>query len=736
MRIFVLLIVYLTAQNTAAQTVNASQRDAADQVVEEIVVRGQTAQGTVISAEEPELVLTESDIAAYGVSTIGELLQAIAAETASNAGRRDAPPVVLLNGRRISGFREIGRYPVESVLRVEVLSEAVSLSYGFAANQRVINFILKDDVKILAVETRARAPQAGGSTQLTATAQQLAISGDSRLSLDVSFIDTPAILESERADIIRPEGDMTDRAIRGDLEQWSIGTSIARAALENAIATGSASLDRSELSTLLGGNGFRQEQTTDTLDIGLSLNGPLAPTIWGATASHQRVGQVIEVFGDGGFGATQRTEQDRSLTRMDGVINTQIAGLYSSPLAVTMNAGVARERQTNCRTSLDDTARASFGRDSMEVGFSIDAAELRPRFLTGELSLNANGALRRLSDIGTLGDFGVGIAWRVNDFFQWDFTYNEQQGAPELEALSAPLVVLPNARVFDITSGASRVADVVDGGNPQLVGDARRIVQWGARVYPLGTNDLTLGIDYTLIQINNETRQFDLLTDAFERAFPERVERTGDGVLTRFDQRAVLTESTQQRTLRSSLSWSRDIAAKRRRARGPRPKRRLRSGRKGSLRIGVIHNWALKDEVTLVEGGPVLDLLNGGAISTFGGTPEHTVDVTAYRWNEGIGIYFGVSYRSATTVSSSGNTLRFDDRIVINTSFSYEFNYSGSLVARWPILEETRFVIEIGNLLNDPVKVRDDQGEVPIAFQADLLDPVERGFGIALRKRF
>ncbi|MEL6870754.1 MAG: hypothetical protein AAFO81_13225 [Pseudomonadota bacterium] len=734
MRLLPAIIATVVCHSAAAQDSPAPSAEDQSAPIEEIIVRGQAQQGVTLGAKEPDLVLTESDIAAYGVSTIGELLQAIAAESASDSSRRETPPVVLLNGRRISGFREIGRYPVESVSRVEVLSEEVSLSYGFSPNQRVINFILKDNVRILAVDARARTPEAGGSTEVGLSTQRLKINGDTRLGFDLSLSERPAILESERRVSSNPDGDITDRAILGDLESWSIGTSLSLAALTDAVATGSSSFERSVLSTLVGGDGLRQDQTTDRLNVGLSLNGPLAPTIWGLTANHQNAKQTTALFGDVNSAMPQRIRQRQSTTRLDGVVNTQIAQGWLSPLAITLNAGIARERQDNDRV-IDDAA-GTFGRDVLELGMTADVAQLQPPLLPGELSVNANVALRRLSDIGSLSSAGFGIAWRINDYLQWDFAYNEEAGAPELAALSAPLVTLPNARVFDTTTGANSLAAIVEGGNPALVDDSRQVVRWGARLYPLATNDLTLAIDYTTSRIANETRQFDLLTREFEIAFPERVERAVDGTLIRFDRRPVRTTRTDQQNLRTSVSWSYRIPTKRRRATGPRPKRRLRSGRPGRLRVGLVHNWTLRDDIRLTPDSPLLDLLNGGATSAFGGTPEHTVDLTAYRWNEGLGSFVALSYRASTRVASPTSTLTFDDRVIINTRVSYEFNYSGALVARWPWLEETRLLFEVSNLLNDPVAVRNSNGATPPAFQADLLDPIERRFGIEIRKRF
>ena len=52
-------------------------------------------------------------------------------------------PVMLLNGQRISGFREIRDMPPEAIERVEILPEEVALKYGYSADQRVVNIVLR-----------------------------------------------------------------------------------------------------------------------------------------------------------------------------------------------------------------------------------------------------------------------------------------------------------------------------------------------------------------------------------------------------------------------------------------------------------------------------------------------------------------------------------------------------------------------------------------------------------------
>ena len=51
--------------------------------------------------------------------------------------------MLLLNGLRISSFRELRDIPPEAIERVDILPEEVALKYGYRADQRVVNFVLR-----------------------------------------------------------------------------------------------------------------------------------------------------------------------------------------------------------------------------------------------------------------------------------------------------------------------------------------------------------------------------------------------------------------------------------------------------------------------------------------------------------------------------------------------------------------------------------------------------------------
>ena len=133
--------------------------------------------GAVVGDIEPELQMSPADIQSYGVSTVTELLNEIAPQTRSDRGRNasTAPPVLLLNGRRISSLNEIQNIPTEAILRVDILPEEVSLKYGYTADQRVVNFVLKPQFRAVTGEVVGGKTTEGGDATGQAEVDQFKV---------------------------------------------------------------------------------------------------------------------------------------------------------------------------------------------------------------------------------------------------------------------------------------------------------------------------------------------------------------------------------------------------------------------------------------------------------------------------------------------------------------------------------------------------------------------------------
>ncbi len=183
-----------------AQTQPQSEADEEGADEGDVVVTARREPGKVPGDIPPEQQLSPADIRAYGVSSVSDLLTELAPQTTSGRG---GSPVILLNGRRIAGFQEIRDLPTEAILRVDILPEEVSLKYGYRADQKVVNFVLRPRFRSLAAEAIGKVPTQGGSAMGQGKLDWLQIRRDKRLSIHTDYSETSRLTEAERG-IIAP----------------------------------------------------------------------------------------------------------------------------------------------------------------------------------------------------------------------------------------------------------------------------------------------------------------------------------------------------------------------------------------------------------------------------------------------------------------------------------------------------------------------------------------------------
>lgn len=188
-----------------------------------VVVGGGRPRGSVDSDIEPEETLTARDIRAYGATDISELLEALTIQTTSGQGRGGGQPVVLVNGKRVSSFREVRSIPTEAISRVEILPEEVALDYGYRADQKVVNIVLRERFRAVTTNTALAASTLGDRYAPSFDASVLRIQGDDRWTVDGELTGATRIRESDR-EIVR--NDPYPFAIDGNITALEPGEEI------------------------------------------------------------------------------------------------------------------------------------------------------------------------------------------------------------------------------------------------------------------------------------------------------------------------------------------------------------------------------------------------------------------------------------------------------------------------------------------------------------------------------
>lgn len=195
-----------TGPSAPAAARKAPRLPVSDSEEGDIEVIGRRLPGEVISDIPAEVQLTPGDIRSYGVSSVQELLDELAPQTNSGQGRGGEAPVVLLNGRRISGMAEIRDIPTEAIRRVDILPEEVALKYGYRPDQKVVNFVLRPRFRAVTGELEGGTSTEGGRDTKEANAFLLKIRGDNRINIGIRYQDAAKLEESQRDVVSNAQG--------------------------------------------------------------------------------------------------------------------------------------------------------------------------------------------------------------------------------------------------------------------------------------------------------------------------------------------------------------------------------------------------------------------------------------------------------------------------------------------------------------------------------------------------
>ncbi len=727
----------------------------------------------------PERTFGPLDIRAYGANDIQELIQALGPQVSSDRGREDGDPVVLLNGKRVSSFAEIAKYPTEAIERMEIFPEELSLKYGYRADQKVVNVVTVERFSSRVGQLTYAVPTEGGRDTARIDANYLVLRGDTRFNFDADYGRSGSLLESERNVLQAPGAPDLGRfrTLLPATERLALSGTVSGNVLGDVASTLSGRFESTKSESLLG-PGLTGALTRDTdtrvMHLGTALNGQVAKWLWSFTGNYDRIRTDTFTDTNDALGTRDEARSVNSLADAELVLSGAVLNLPPGPLSMSVRGGIEMRdfSSRSLRGGVEQRAELSRDRGAIQANFDLPIASRRKKVLDGlgDLSANANFEIEELSDLGTLRTFGYGFNWSPIKEINLIASVTDEDGAPTVEQLGGPLVVTPNVRTYDFTR--REVVDItrVFGGNPALRSDDRHVVRLGVNARPFPKADFNLIFEYIKTRTDDPVAAFPIATPEIEAAFPERFTRDVDGRLLRIDSRPLNFRRSDQEQLRSGFNFTRLLGATppgmqnanvrfigneaNLKSAFPPGTRFVRSeaGSAAARRVenmtsrlifSFYHTWHWKDEILVREGVPVLDLLNGSAIGGRGGRSRHELEFQAAVFKAGLGARVTVDWQSGTKVrglpAGSGGTaadLSFSDFATVNINLFANLadRFGGAMAPAW--LKGSRVSIGITNLLNSRPQVEDQSGSTPFSYQPAFLDPLGRFVNFSLRKVF
>ena len=441
--------------------------------------------------------------------------------------------------------------------------------------------------------------------------------------------------------------------------------------------------------------------------------------------------------------------------------------LPAGEVQMTFASGFSRQMLDSETVRLGSDTQVSLRRNifahSVNAEFPLTASDFGIGRTIGEWAINGNIGFSDLSDFGRLTEYGAGLRWSPFKSLTFQASITGDENAPGIGQLGNPTIVTPNVATFDFVTGQSLFVSIASGGNPFLIGEKRRDFILNANWNPDFVKDLGIQLSYFKNNSRNTSANFPLLTPEIEAAFPDRVTRNGAGQLTSIDQRPVNFDREVSQRIRWGFNISGAIGQQPQ-GRGPMGGAPGAAGSRGApppsangprgggrgfgpgggmpsrWNIALYHVYRIQEEILIRPGIPVLDLLNGSAVTANGGASRHEVELSGGVFHKGFGLRLQGAYRSSTTADGSGlpgsTDLRFSDLAAINAFFFINFDQQARIIKAAPFLKGSRIAFRIENILNDVIDVRDQNGQVPLGYQPAYLDPRGRVFELSFRKRF
>ena len=809
-----------SAQDTtsAAQPAEPPQASAppstmplADEYGEEeaIVVTGQRPRGSVVGDIPPEKTLNAADVRATGATNINELLEALAPEIGSARGRGGGQPVLLLNGQRISSFRELRDIPTEAIQRVEILPEEVALKYGYRADQRVVNIVLRQRFRSTVAQLGGAIATEGGEASANADLTRLMIQRNGRTQFNLHAEGNNMLTEAERDILLEsvPPGATEEQALAarsliGTRREVRGSATFNRQILGNVSATLNTELEHSEGRSLIGlGDtslvALDRNTKSDSAHAGVTLNWDKSQWRYNVTGNADWDRSVTGTDRDDPAFPRDRARETTTSGDITATANGTLFKLPAGNAGATFRVGASTVDLDSESRRLGVETSSSLGRTTGTGSINLDlpiSRRNRDFSALGNLTLNANAEVDQLSDLGTLTTIGAGANFSPADRLNFITSWTREEGSPTIQQLGDPILTTPGSRIFDFTTGTTAIVTATTGGNPDLQADRRNVLKIGGNWQPSSKLDLRLRADYVHQRIENPISSISA-TPAIEAAFPERFVRDGLGQLISVDLRPVNFDHSERDQLRLGFDFSKPLRSRRpsqavidqMRAQfgfGPRgtqggtpggpggapapesgpgagplpqgpPSEVGRGGgrgfggrggggggffgggqNRGRLTFSLTDTITFVDKVTIAP-GLALDFLHGDAVGSSGGTPRHLVEARAGYFNNGLGARLNANYRSGTRVDSlTGDDLRFSPLATFDLRLFANPGDIPELVVKHPWLRGTQVQFNVTNIFDAKPKVRNAAGDVPLNFQADLLDPLGRTIGFSIRKLF
>jgi hypothetical protein len=796
--LYAALLSTVSAPALAQQSAEPPQSGSSD----DIVVTADRAIIAALRGIAPEREYGEEEVAGYGASTVGEVIDEIRAENG------DDEVVFLINGEPVTGIDDVADFPAEAVERLELLPRGSGQLIGRESDRRVYNVVLKDKLRSLALTASRELATEGDWGQTAGESIFTHIAGRERINLTLRARDSDGLTEADRA-IIQPSpaaatrpadffepvdagAFRTLRAPNRSYEASLIGGApllpwinsafsfVGRINRSNSLsglpfnlfllpaASPFSPSGTDQRLVLFGSDPLANRSEGRSLNGNMTLNATRGNWIAGLTGqfsfNHQRYendrlaapfasdplmvpagrdpfsGPLDEFFATRLDTAT--TEQSTWLVRLNG--GGPVLRLPAGELRIRAGAQRNGDRSHSVSDQSSLASDRTFTRSVTRLDGGIDIPLAGEDFLAplGKLTLSLDRGYDAVDNLPNLDSSSITALWQPSPRLSITALTSKTEELPFIEFIAGPVIVYRNVRTFDFLTGDTVDATVIAGSNPNLRSPSRRVRRLSVNAAPLPEYNLQLNFDYEATRVRDFVSAVPAASVAVFNAFPDRFQRDATGRLVTIDTRPVNFDNQSSEQVRYGVSFFVPLGRSTSPASGDgnasvETLRPIPAGARPRLQVTASHTIALKDEIVIKPGLPIVDLLDGGAVGLGGGRSRHIVNGSFAFTSAGYGLRLNALYRSAATLLSGSTTapetLRFEPILTANVRAFAELE---PLFPQASWLKSTRLSLTVENIANRRQGVVDSSGFTPLRYQRAYRDPIGRTVEIELRKTF
>ncbi|WP_331136424.1 hypothetical protein [Sphingopyxis sp.] len=695
----------------------------ADADPRDIVVTARRGEALV----EPETELDEERIGMYGAFTIGELIRDLAPLIAGPG----KPPALLVNGKRVGDSTGVEGFPPEALERLAILPPEAAVRYGYPADQRVVNLVLKQHFASWTLAPTLTLPTAGGRDAETLAANRVAIDGPTYWNAGVRLARARRMLRSERPLVSDEEDRYKSLFPSSRSVEFNAGITRQIGNFSGSLSLG-AGVSRSR--GLLGRDGSRllqDKQDSRSFNLSTTLGGAIGGFQTNFSASYAR-GRSENLF-EAKAPAPGRASSSKSDSwNAQLFVNKTVATLPAGSLTSNIMIGGSR---SILRSESSEGTSIAFRRNQLttQLSLAIPVTSRDTPFLgaIGNISVDLVGGLDIASDEKRRSRYTAGLSWSPVAALDLRASLSYSEMVLSAELLNAPRTET-TMRLYDYLRQETAELVWISGGNPDLRSGSQRALSLRATLRPFGSQLATFTTDYQRQVGRGGVAPLPQLSATTERIFADRIVRDADGRLVSIDVRPIPIEHDLSSQLNSSVTLF--FAGKTNAADSAVPKARIWD--KGQITMSLTHNWQLQSELLIASGLPVLDRLDG-----VGGQSRHMLSLQVNAGWPGLGANLNGNWQSAVRVRDATRPDGQGDFLYPATA-QFNFGFFVEPQRLWPTsgkkswLSKLRVAVDVQNLFDNYRRVKLSDGSVPAGYRRYEIDPLGRTLQISIQKQF